>query len=192
MTLSSKAGSHAHTLPDPIPGPEGPQGPEGPMGPQGERGPEGPAGTMPASPTLSVPRVTGRLELVFDDTHDADGKPIDPYTELQWKRKSDGRVIAQIVAHTENTDGVRHDHLSFYTFNPTEENQRRHVLNIGFGNADNGFKPNIKVDDATLIVLKTADLMLQDPATGRFYRLRIRQDSAGPLLEVIEAQQPPD
>jgi hypothetical protein len=172
------------------PGPAGPEGPEGPQGPQGEpgpTGPQGPAGNMNASPTVNVATVTGRVKMLFDDAPASD--PVDPYTELQWVRKSDGRVIAQIVAHTLDNDGVEHNHLSFYTYDPDEINQRRHVLNIGQAGAANGHKANVKFDDCSVIVLKTASLAFQSQLDGKFWRIDVDGDGR---LVALPFTQPPD
>jgi hypothetical protein len=169
------------------PGPMGPAGPQGPQGEPGPQGPPGPGGSVNANPTVNTPTVTGRIKMVFDD-EPADA-PADPYTELQWVRKSDGRVIAQIVAHTLDNAGARHNHLSFYTYDPGETNDRRHVLNIGTAGPENGGKANVKIDDASFIVLKSANLAFQSQLDGRFWRIDVDADGR---LVALPFDQPPD
>ncbi len=61
-------------------------------------------------------------------------------------------------------------------------------MNIGYGNEGNGYKPNVKFDDATVIVLKTAELVIQDPVSGVFYGIRVTNGN----LSLVRVDQPPD
>lgn len=117
-------------------------------------------------------RVSGRLELWFDDRSGPDGKMVDPYTELVVRRRSDGKTVASWVAHTRDTDGAWHGHSGDYGHDPGEVNDRRHHWTHQWASPATNGRAVLGVDDAILRVLKGSEFHIQ-ASDGREYRLDV-------------------
>jgi hypothetical protein len=100
-----------------------------------------PPGSYPTSPTFNVVRITGRIEMHFDDTLDANGAPVNAYTELQWINDRNGINYAQLLAHGKGFTGgnpaAQHDHFSLYVYDPTIPGTlREHPFNMTVAGPD--------------------------------------------------------